>query len=174
MHPELEISLNLSDFSKEVCQLPDWQTYTKFVIIWNQCTNISGISPKNFRKISHPGQEISLCRPHFSKEVSQLKTDRQTKICNYLEKVYNYLRNVSKKFQKDISSRTRYNPLFIFDKDVSKQTDWQTYMKFRIICSYGTNIPGISPEKIRKISHPELEISLYLSNFSKEVSQLTD
>ena len=61
-----------------------------------------------------------------------------------------------------------------FGKTVSKQTDWQTYMKFRIISSKCTNIPGISPRKMRNISHPELEISLYLSNFSKKVSQLTD
>ena len=33
---------------------------------------------------------------------------------------------------------------------------------------------GKSPKKFRKISHPELEISPYLSNFSKEVRQLTD
>ena len=32
----------------------------------------------------------------------------------------------------------------------------------------------MSPKKFRKISHPELEISLNLSNFSKKVSQLTD
>ena len=93
---------------------------------------------------------------------------------NYLELVYQHVRNASKKFQKDISSRTGDMPLSNFGKKVSKQTDWQTYMKFRIICSMCTNIPGISPKKIRKISHPELEISLYLSNFSKEVSQLTE
>ena len=100
-------------------------------------------------------------------------TDIQTNL-NYFDPVYQHLRKVSKKFQKDISFRTGDIPLSYFSKEVSKQTDWQTYMKFRIICSKCTNIPGISPEKIRKISHPELEISLYLSNFSKEVSQLTD
>ena len=36
-----------------------------------------------------------------------------------------------------------------------------------------TNIPVISPNDSRKMSHPELEISLYLYNFRKEVSQLT-
>ena len=35
-------------------------------------------------------------------------------------------------------------------------------------------ILGMSPKKFRKISQTELEISLYLSNLSKEVSQLID
>ena len=30
----------------------------------------------------------------------------------------------------------------------------------------------MSPNNFRKISHPELEISLYLYNFSKDVSEL--
>ena len=91
-----------------------------------------------------------------------------------MEPVCQYLRNVSKIFQNDISSRTWDIPLSNFNKEVSKQTDWQTYMKFRIICNKCTNIPGMSPKDFRKISHPGLDISLYLSNFSKEVSQLTD
>ena len=124
-YPELEISLYLSNFSKEVSQLTDWQTYKKFRIIWNKCTNIPGMSPKNFRKISYPDLEIS------------------QHLCN-------------------------------FSKKVSQTTDWQTYKKFRIVWNKCTNIPGMSPKNFRKISHPELEISLDLSNFSKEVSQLTD
>ena len=32
----------------------------------------------------------------------------------------------------------------------------------------------MSQKNVKKISHQEQEISLYLSNFSKEVSQLTD
>ena len=52
--------------------------------------------------------------------------------------------------------------------------DWQTYKKFVIICNYCTNIPGMSPKDFRKISHPELDISLYLPNLDKEVSQPTD
>ena len=124
-YPELEISLCLSNFSKEISQLTDWQTYKKFRIIWNKCTNIPGMSSKNFRKISYPDLEI-----------------------------FQYLCNCSKK--------------------VSQITDWQTYKKFRIIWNKWTNIPGMSPKKFRKISHPEQKISLYLYNFSKEVSQLTD
>ena len=37
-----------------------------------------------------------------------------------------------------------------------------------------SNIPGNPPTNFRKISPPELEISLDLFNFSKKVSQLTD
>ena len=51
--------------------------------------------PKNVRKISQHGL-----------------TDIQ-KICKCLELVYKPLRNVSKKFQKDISSRTGDIPIFV-------------------------------------------------------------
>ena len=34
--------------------------------------------------------------------------------------------------------------------------------------------PKNVPKKFQKISHPEMELSLYLYNFSKELSQLTD
>ena len=123
--PELEISLYLYNFSKEVSQLTDWQTYMKFRIIWNKCTNIPGMRPKNFRKISHSELEISLYLSNFSMEVSQL-------------------------------------------------ADRQRNKNFRIIWNKCTNIPGMPPKNFRKISHTELELSLYLSNFSKKVSQLTD
>ena len=42
---------------------------------------------------------------------------------NYLEQLYQHLRNVSKKFQKDISSRTGDILMSNFGKEVSKQTD---------------------------------------------------
>ena len=45
-HPELEISLYLYHFSKEVSPLTDCQTYTNFRIIWNKCTIIPGMPPK--------------------------------------------------------------------------------------------------------------------------------
>ena len=124
-HPELDISQYLCNFSKKVSQITDWQTWKKFSIIWNKCTNILGMSPKNFNKMSPPELEISLYLSNFSKEVSQL-------------------------------------------------TDWQTYKKFRIIWNYCRFIPGLSPENFRKKSYAELDISLYLSNFTKEVSQITD
>ena len=62
--------------------------------------------------------------------------------------MYQNPKTVSKQFQKDISSRT----------------------KVIYICV----IPGMSLENLRKIFIPELAISLYLYNVSKEVSQLTD
>ena len=76
-HPELEISQYLCNFSKKVSQIMDWQTYKNFRIIWNKCTNIAGMPPKNFRKISYPELEISLYLWNFSKKVNQL-TDWQT------------------------------------------------------------------------------------------------
>ena len=124
-HQELETSLYLSNFSKKVSQLTDWQTYKKFRIILKWCINIPGMSPKIFRNISHSGPEICLYLSNFSKEVSQL-------------------------------------------------IDWQTYKKFRVIWKWCNNIPGMSLINFRDISHRKLEISLYLFNFSKKVSQLTD
>ena len=64
--------------------------------------------------------------------------------------------------------------LYNLSKEVSQLTDRQTYMNFRIIWNKCKNIPGMPPKKFRKISPTELEVSLYLSNFSKRVSQLTD
>ena len=46
--------------------------------------------------------------------------------------------------------------------------------KLRNIGNQYTNIPVMSPKNFRKVSHPQLKISLYMSNFSKEESQLTD
>ena len=42
--------------------------------------------------------------------------------------------------------------------------------KFEVVYQH----PRIVSKKFRKVSHPELEIFLYLSNFSKDVSQQTD
>ena len=124
-HPEQEISLYLSNYSKKVSQLTYWQTYKKCVTIWKKCTNIPGMPPKNFRNISLPEVKILLYLCSFSKEVSKL-------------------------------------------------TDGQTYKKFRIIWNWHANISEMSPRNFRKISHPELELSLYLYNIRKEVRQLTD
>ena len=137
---ELEISLNLLDFIKEVCQLPDWQTYKKFRVI------------------------LSLIFTWLRLTWS---------IQNYLEPVYQCLRNVFKKFQKDMASRSVGILLFNFGKEVSKQPDWHTYKKFRITWMEPVyqHLRNVS-KKSRKISHPELEISL--SNFGKEVSKQTD
>ena len=71
-HPELEISLYLSNVGKEVSQLTDWQTYKKFRNIWNKCKNIPEMPPTNFRKIYHPDLGISLYYPNISQKVSKL------------------------------------------------------------------------------------------------------
>ena len=134
------------------------------------------MSPKKFRKISHPELEISLHLSCFSKEISQLK-DWQTykKIQNYLEKVYQHPRNVS----NQIKNRS-YPELEIsqyscdISKKVSQITDSQTYKKIRIIWNKCTKIPLVSPKRYRKLSYPELEISQYSCTFRKKVNQLTD
>ena len=175
-HTELEISLYLSNFSKKVSQLTDWQTYKKFRIIWKWCNNIPGMSPKNFRKISHPELEISLDLSNFSKEVSQ-PTDWQTyKKFRIIWKLWNNIPGMSPKIFRKISHSGPEICLYLsnFSKEVSQLTDWQTYKKFRIIWTWCNNIPGMSPKIFRNISHSGPEICLFLSNFSKEVSQLTD
>ena len=91
-----------------------------------------------------------------------------------MEPVYQHLRNISKKFRKDISSRTGDIPLSNFGKEVSKLTDWETYKTLLSIWKWCRNISGMSPKNFIQISNPEQEKSLYLSNISKEVIQPTD
>ena len=52
--------------------------------------------------------------------------------------------------------------------------DWLTFKKVVSIRKKYTDISGMSQKNFRKISRQEQDISLYLSNFSKEVAQLTD
>ena len=152
----------MSNCSKEVSQLTDWQTYKKFRIIWNWPANIPKMSPRNFRIISQPEQGIFLYLYYISKKLRQL-TDWKT--YKKLRIIWNWPANIpemsSKNFRKishpelDISQY-----LCNFSKEVSQLKDWQTYKKFRIIWNKCTNIPGKSPKKFRKIHHQELEISL--------------
>ena len=127
--PELEISLYLSNISKEVSQLTDWQTYKKFTIIWKQCTNIQGMSPKSFRKIYHPELDISLYLCNFSKEVSQL-TDWQTytKLIIIWKKWIN-IPGMSPKIFRKISHPEQEIYLYLskFRREVSLLTDWRIY-----------------------------------------------
>ena len=102
-HPEVELSLYLCNFSKEISQLTDWQPYKKFENIWNCCRNINWISPKYFRKISHPEMDISLYLSNFSKKVCQLTDPEISR-----DSVYHCLT----KNQKDVSCRT--GDIFIF------------------------------------------------------------
>ena len=127
------------------------------------------MSPKYFRKISHSGLEIFLYLSSLSKEVSQL-TDWQA--YTKFRMIWNKCTNILGMIAHTELEISLY--LSNFSKKVSQLTDRQTYKKFRIICNYCIFIPGMSPENFRKISLPELEISLYLYNFSKEISQLTD
>ena len=134
-HPELEISLYLSNLSKELSQLTDWQTYKKFKIIWNWCTNIPGMSPKSFRKLSHSELEISLYLSNISKEVSQL-TDWQTyRKFTIIWKQCTNIQGMSPKSFRTISHPEQELSLFWpnFSKEVIQLTDWHTYKKFGII-----------------------------------------
>ena len=134
------------------------------------------MSPNNFREISHPELEIFLYLYNFSEEVSQLtdwQTDKKFRIiCN---KCKNMPVMSPKKFRKISYPELEISQyLCNFSKKVSQITHWQTYKKFRIIWNKWSNIPGMSPNNFRKMSHPEQEIFLHLSSFNKEVSQLTD
>ena len=134
------------------------------------------MSPKNFGNIYHPEQEISPYWPIFSKFVSR-KMDWQTykKILKIQKKCTN-ISGMCPQNVRDISHQEQEISLYLsnFSKEVSQTTDWQTCNNFRIICKKSKNILGMSPKNFRKISHSELEICLDMSNFSKEVSQLTD
>merc|ERR1711954_465142 len=91
------------------------------------------MSPKNFRKISYPELEISQYLCNFSKKVTQL-TDIQ-EICNYLELVYKHPRNVSKRFQKDSSSRTKDIKQFsqlLTHTQTDRQTDTRTSVNLEL------------------------------------------
>ena len=80
-------------------------------------------------------------------------------IWNYFKLVQKHPRNVSQKFEKDSSSRTtdiqRYPNS---SKEVKQWTDWQTHKKSETIWNSCSDIPGMSPENLRKLAHPELEI----------------
>ena len=87
------------------------------------------------------------CCPHPSlpkqDQRSQKLTPRETKIKpKIIRKVLNLSRKVSKNFQK------------------------YTYKKFTIILKWCTNPQETSPKIVGKISHHELQISIYLSNIS--------
>ena len=120
---------------EEVRQLTDWQTYKKFRIIWNKWANIQGMPLKNFRKISHPEQEIYLYWPNFSEEVSQL-TDWQTnkKFVIIWKKCANISKMSQKNFRKISQSEQKIclHSSNIY-KEISQLTDWQTYKQFAFI-----------------------------------------
>ena len=91
------------------------------------------VSIKIQKDISYRAGDIpKFVRFHWGSMPTTRLTDIQ-KIQNYLDPVCQCLRNVFKKFQKDVSSRSGDIPLSNFGKEVSKQTDLETYKKFRII-----------------------------------------
>ena len=54
-------------------------------------------------------------------------------------------------------------------------TNWQTCKKSWIIWNWRTDIQGVSPENLRKLAHPELEISaVIIISVSKWVNEHTD
>ena len=119
-HLELETFLYLSNFSKKITQLTDWQTNKKFVIIWKKCTNIPGMS-----------QIIS---------------------------------------GRSLIQNRRYPYICLISVRKLANSDLQTYKNFITNWKQCENILGMSPKNFRMITHLEQEISLHLSNFSKEVS----
>ena len=81
------------------------------------------VSIKIHKDISSRAQDIpKFVGFHLGSMPTTGMTDIQ-KIQNYLEPVYQHLRNASKEFQKDISFKTGYIPLSNILKEVSKQTD---------------------------------------------------
>ena len=140
-HPDLEISLYLSNFSKEVSQLTDWQTYKKFKIKCINYKNIPGKPPKMFRKIYHPVLEIYLYWPNFSMRVGKL-TDWQT--YKKFQTILNYCKNTQGMSPKNVRN-TSLPELEIFlhlsnySKERSQLTHWQTYKKFQTIWNLCTN-----------------------------------
>ena len=86
--------------------------------------------PENLKKIAHLQREISKDNLTSVMKWGNEQTDRQTIKENYFEVLYKNPRNVSRKFEKDSSSRTGYNN---FSKKVRHWTDQKTYKKSEII-----------------------------------------
>ena len=98
-------------FSKETRQLTDWQTYKNL--------NLFGNGVQTYQECLQKVSERYIIQnrryPYIGLiSVRKWPTNRLTdkhEICNFFEMVYKHPRNVSKKLQKDISSRTRYIPI---------------------------------------------------------------
>ena len=95
------------------------------------------------------------------------------KIQNHLEPVYQHLRNVSKKIQRDIWSRTWDIPIFVYflweSKPTNRLTDIQEIQNYLDLVY---KHPRKAPKEFQwDISSRTGDICL--SNFSKEVSKYT-
>ena len=88
------------------------------------------MSPEKFRKLASSELEISTVNIISAMKWSNEHTDRQTRNIELFEVLYTSPRNVSRKFEKDSSSRTGYPN---FSKEVRQWTAWQTYKKSEII-----------------------------------------
>ena len=133
--PAVRISLFLSDFSGEVSKQTNWQTYKWFIIIWEKCTNIPGMSPKNFRKLSYPELEISQYLCNFCKKVSQ-STHWQT--YKKFRIIWNMCTNIlgmsPKKFRKISCTEMEISwYLCNFSKKVGQLIEWKTCQKLYIM-----------------------------------------
>ena len=73
------------------------------------------MSPENLRKLAHPELEISTVNIISVMKWGNEQTDRQTRNMKLFEVLYKNPRNVSRKFEKDSSSRTGYHN---FSKEV--------------------------------------------------------
>ena len=135
-HPKLEISINLSDFSKEVWQLPDWETYKKSELFGTSAPTSQECFQKfqgdNPRNVSIRIQkDISSRAGYIPKFVGSMPTTRLTDIQenqNYLELVYQHLRNVSKNPRKISHPEPEISLcLILVRKQANKQTDRHTW-----------------------------------------------
>ena len=149
-----------SIYSDRYFQLCDWVSHSVMewdvdLCIWPDARGTAKNRHGKFHKVifSRTGNmPLFVLFQQGSKRTNRL-TDIQ-EIWNYSEIVYKHSRNVSKRFQKYITKNQSYKKAF--NILYPSWYFWKSQTFFRMI------------------SHPELEISLYLSNFSKKVSQLTD
>ena len=146
--------------SWDVCTLI--QNNSEFLVCLLVCLLASFLKLDKYRDISYAELDISLYLCHFRKEIQ-----------NYFELVYKYPRNVSIKSQKDISYRARDIPKLVRfhwgSMQTASLTDIQVIQKcLKLVYKHPRNVS----KKCQNISHPELKISIYKPNFSKEVSKL--
>ena len=89
------------------------------------------------------------------------QTDRHTKSLKLFEtNIQTSPECLQKIWERLLIQNWRYHWYPNIRKDMRQWTDWPTYKKSEIIWNHCTKIPGMFPVNLRKIAHPELEISL--------------